>query len=178
MDYTAPEQKCHHPEDWTCRWGTRWLKIRSANDRDIALLERFVSRGPSVLGSTQKGIPYQLAKSHPLRSSLQLVEPQRIEWLAERFDEASALAAKADFTVGGQRYWLTVTDPEWRQRILALGEGRYSTRDLGVASNNDRLLLTISLSEPYAPDGGSKQCWKLIAGVVLLPRLARSNPLL
>lgn len=172
VDLAAPAPQCHQPENWTCsRSATqRWRKIRTANAADMRLLDRCLKCGPTLVGGTAKGVDYAGLQRSPIGESLALVEPENLHWLVERWKEEEPLQAKAAFMLAGQRYWLWVTDPTWKDRIVSLGEGEHPTSRLGVDLAFHRVLLTISLGEPFARAGEPRQCWKLVAGVVVVPR--------
>jgi hypothetical protein len=62
-------------------------------------------------------------------------------------------------------YELPLTDPVYLERMKPLREGEHESTELGIPPRA-RVLLTISLSEPY-----QGQCYKLAAAVVVLPPL-------
>jgi hypothetical protein len=56
----------------------------------------------------------------------------------------------------------------FERRIERLINGDHSRDKAGIAST-DRVVLTISLGEPFSP-GGVYNCYKLVAAVLVLPK--------
>jgi len=172
VDLEAPVPRCHQPENWRCssRPHCTWRRVRQANSSDIRVLMTRVQRGPHLLGDAGKSLAYGDLEARPASASLALVEPQSLRWEAKRWSSDEPLRAEADLVLAGHRYWLKVTDPAWKGRIIALEEGLHTSQDLGVNTDTHRVLLTISLSEPYSRHGEPPHCWKLVAGVVVVPK--------
>jgi len=167
VDLATPAPQCHQPENWTCSRGAqRWRRTRMANAADLLTLERHLESGPAVLGSTTKEVDFTSVQNRPVEASLALIEPQELNWQVKRWKEDEPLHCEAVFVLARQRYWLSVTDPPWKGRMLRLGEGLYPSSKLGPAMASPRILLTISLGEPFSRDGRPNQCWKMVAGVV------------
>ena len=75
----------------------------------------------------------------------------------------------ASFALRGARYILKVTDPAWYDRLNRVPEGDYA-QDAGVLDPNDRVLLTVSLGEPF---GTERKCYKVVAAVIVAPKELR-----
>jgi len=71
---------------------------------------------------------------------------------------------RALFSLGRASYDLGITDPIWEHRLKSLELGAHP-RGAGAVEPDDVLLFTISLGGPF-----QGQCYKLIAGIVLLPK--------
>ena len=72
--------------------------------------------------------------------------------------------ARAVFYLGPNTFNLSVTDPPFEQRLKCFPAGVYTPASLGIPDEN-RLFFCLSLGEPF--DDGN--CYKLVAGVLLLP---------
>jgi hypothetical protein len=107
----------------------------------------------NLAGLTDR-IPEQQARDE-LRSSLLLICPQKlvinVGW------EFTRQKVRAEFTLGGERYRLVVTDPDVEGQFRARGNSAYPIQATNV-------YLTISLGEPH-----EHFAYKLVAAVFNLP---------
>ena len=96
-----------------------------------------------------------------MTSSLALVIPDKIEWTVTKNIKGKR-QIRALFNLRGSSYNLGITDPILEQYLMKHSFGNYSIDSIGL-KKNDRLLLTISLGEPFQGD-----CYKLVTSVLLL----------
>ncbi len=123
-------------------------------------------RGDLISRGTDR-IPEREILQEPMRQSLCIVEPARIEWVATR-SIVGRRQARCRFDIDarppGDHEWqfdLVVTDPTVEQRLKASEERTYPADafDLG---DGDRIFLTLSLGEVF---GGYH--YKLVVAVML-----------
>jgi hypothetical protein len=109
-------------------------------------------------------VPEEQFRRQAARESLVLVQPRDVCWYREPDGESSRNPTRVRFQLLHTGYDLPLTDPA-RRRLLAMQPpGSHSAEDLYIPQDR-KLLLTISLSEPF-----SGFCYKLVAGVVVLPQ--------
>jgi hypothetical protein len=171
----------HHPEDRLIT-GAKWeLASRPApGDVAVPLLRAHLDRGPDLLGNAKDRLPYGQFLQRPADASLALVYPRDLRWRIERVGEYSKRRTRAVFTLTGAEYDLPVTDPEWEHQLshLPVGEHPLASTVEGVVDATDRVLLTVSLSEPLGVDdaaGTGGWCYKLVAAVIVIPRAWRQS---
>lgn len=166
----GPRPECHQPENWLYAGG-RWQLVRRI---PAALAGRVLAPalvpGPALLGDRYDRVPCELFLDRPASASLALIEPQTIQWQI-RMGVRGNRQTRASFNLRGQSYNLAVTDPAFEERLLHLREGFHPRGAAGMGAA-DRVLLTISLGEPFPPTG---DCFKLVAAVLVLPG-ARAIP--
>ncbi len=75
-----PQPGPHHPEDWVLRNLPWELNERPASARWLDMLHSQLCGGPEIFGNTLDRIPSAQVRATPLKSSLALVEPQRLSW--------------------------------------------------------------------------------------------------
>jgi hypothetical protein len=159
----GPRPEPHHPENWLIN-PARWqLVARPAAANHLAFIEPFIARGPDLLGSRTDREDFHSFLEAPAPASLVLVRPEQLAWrVVEKRD--GARQARVQFMLGVAGYNLAVTDPIWEQRLGRLPLGTHPATAAGLKPD-DEVLLTVSLSEPFQ-DG---LCYKLVAGVIVLP---------
>lgn len=164
----------HQPENWTInntKWGfirTKWRFIETLNPSQASReLSAFLVSGPQLLGNLDDRVSYEFLKSNPASTSLALIEPSTISWLITDSFRGSR-QTRARFQLGGQNYNLVITDPTWRARLSMLDQGVHPREAAGI-NRQDRVLFTISLAEPFDQNVPSGDCFKLVAGVMVLP---------
>ena len=161
MRLVCPQPAPHHPENWLMDTG-QWepaARGRSPEVREVLL--RSVTNGPELLGGTQSRIEYKALQREPAIESLALVRPHGLHWVIEEGHQGGKRRMRAAFTLAGVAYSLPLTDPVWMKRLASLPCGSHICE-----ANEQGILLTISLSEPFAGDGF---CYKLVAAVIMLP---------
>lgn len=86
--------------------------------------------------------------------------PDNIEWIIKKNIKGKR-QIRALFSLSGTFYDLGVTDPMFEQYLKSLPLGNYSLKSIDLREN-DKLLLTVSLGEPFQGD-----CYKLVTSVLL-----------
>ena len=166
-----PRPAPHHPEDWLIS-GARWDLVSRPATRDVVpVLRAHLTPGPDLLGGQTDRLPYQHFTRSPATASLALVYPRNLRW-SITVTPPNKRRTRAVFLLGGAEYDLAVTDPEWEHRLHHLGPGTHpKTAATGVQAD-DRLLFTVSISEPL---GEGQWCYKLVAAVFAVPQAWRQN---
>lgn len=175
----------HHPED--CLLHPRpWELVSRPAPKEVAvpLLRAHLARGPELLGGCDPAVPYARFGFRPASASLAVVSPRDLCWEITR-TSSDKKRIRAVFTLKGQAWSLPLTDLEWRHQLSHLPPGTHpltSTLD-NLVHSDDRVLLTISLSEPMdktesgadylTPDLSRALCYKLVASVMIIPRAWR-----
>lgn len=187
MELDRPDKKPHHPEDWLAS-PKRWELLARPAPKEIAvpLLRAHLARGP-VLGSAGAKVAYAdcvaRAQTDHAQKSLGLVWAQNPCWAISRSGQwGTVRKTRVVFKHGGAFYDLPMTDSEWEHQLGHLPAGEPGSGELyplastasGRVGDDDRVLLTVSLSEPldgdHAVGAKSGWCFKMAAGVVVLPR--------
>jgi hypothetical protein len=161
MRLLRPQPTLHHPEDWLmdCGQWERSKKLSVLNAR--ALLLNSLVAGPELLGDRNGKISYAAFRENPAAASLALVQPEALSWQVGRSEATGKQQIRAVFRLADIAYNLPLTDPVWQTRLAVLPAGCHPWKALGLEP-----LLTISLGEPF---GRESYCYKLVAGVVILP---------
>jgi hypothetical protein len=150
----------YHPEDLVVTNG--WRFVRTANDADLAMLGVRYAGGPELLRGCDSYIACPITHDQALHASLTLVSvwPSSLWLRKERKEQRTRY--RAAFYVGRERmrYDLPLTDPIMRERLDGLDFAEYRPSDLDLP--DERLTLTISLSEPFVETG---RCYKLVAAI-------------
>lgn len=164
VDLSRPERQAHQPENW--RMGTeRWRRARIMPAAEaLCFLKPYLVTEPNLLGNALDRVPYAQLTGQPGTASLALVEPAGLQWVITSPVPGSR-RVRASFELGGGRYNLMVTDPEFEFTLIPLADGRYDNEAVGI-KRDQRPFFTISLSEPFKGD-----CYKLVAAVIVLPRV-------
>jgi hypothetical protein len=127
----------------------------------LSFLRQHTEPGPDILGNVSDRVSNASLATQPASASLALVEPTSLEWhITTGFQ--GGRQTRARFTLSGRSYDLSVTDPEWEERLGALPMGVHPRAAGGIPANAD-VFLTISLGEPFHGD-----CFKLVAAVIVL----------
>jgi hypothetical protein len=159
----GPRPVASQPENWLVD-GRRWRLVeRPAARAGAGVLEAALCRGPALLGDTGRAIAEASFRRAPAEESLAIVEPSAIVWRRSFDERAMRLKDRAVFDLAGVCYDLPLTDPVYLERLKPLREGEHENEEVGIP-RQARVLLTISLSEPY-----EGLCYKLAAAVVVLP---------
>ena len=162
---TSPRPEPHQPENWVLG-ERRWRLVRRlepATAWKAGVLGEFLAPGPYLLGNRTDRLDYSTLLESPARSSLALIEPAGVSWdIIGQF--GGRRQTRARFQLSGVTYNLSVTDPNWEQRLSELSYGIHPRAAAGI-SQQDRLLFTVSLGEPF-----KGECYKLVAAVLVLPQ--------
>ena len=187
MEIDQPDTKPHHPEDWiVCP--KRWELLARPAPKDVAvpLLRAHLERGP-VLGGASAKVDYAdcVARQNTpaAQQSLTLVWAQKLCWAISKGGTwGTVRKTRVVFQHNGVSYDLPMTDPDMEHDLFHLPPGSGAKGELypldstqsGRIAGDDRVLLTVSLSEPLndAQEVGAKSgwCYKMAAGVLVLPR--------
>jgi hypothetical protein len=171
MDVVEPQPERHHPENWLIS-GARWTLLSRPAPRDaVPILRAHLTRGPDLLGGQTDRLPYQHFARFPAAASLALVYPHSLRW-SITVTPPNKRRTRTLFLLNGAEYDLAVTDPEWEHRLHHLGPGIYPRDAAAGVRADDRLLFTVSLSEPL---GQGQWCYKLVAAVFVVPTAWRQN---
>lgn len=144
-------------ENWLLDPGYYWWRVSRLDPNDLGYYVD--SEGPLWLnvGSTRAGLNDEIPveQANELTNSLTLVHVPAVR--ISVFSPGAAFGnpkrrVQARFKLGGDDYWLWVTDPTYERRYLAQDNGEYA---LGPC------YLTLSLGEPY---GG--YAYKLVAAII------------
>lgn len=164
MRLVGPQPEPHHPENWLMECGqwkrTAWAALNQVQ----AILQQSLTSGPELLGDCQEKIAYTSLQQKAAVQSLALVCPENLLWQIQENPQGGKRRTRAVFTLAGRLYNLPLTDPTWSKRLSGLPVGCYPWE-----YNGQEVLLTISLSEPFAKDGF---CYKLVAAVVTMPPIS------
>jgi len=160
---SGPKPELTQPENWILE-AVKWRHIRtlSANEA-LQSLEGLIDSGPVLLGNISDRIDINSLAGQPVDASLTLIEPESVHWQITTSYRGHR-QTRARFEVGGQSYDLVVTDSLWHSRLGELTIGNYQ-RDVCGVRPSDRILFTVSLGKPMT----SGECFKLVAGVIVLP---------
>jgi hypothetical protein len=176
----CPIPSPHHPEDWYVT-GARWELVSRPAPGDIAVeLLRSAMRkqtGVELLGSATDRISFASFQRKPADSSLAIVWAKGLRWVITRGGEYNKRRTRVRFTLGkgdtATEYDLALTDMEWTQRLSALPPGEYEQEMAPGITVQDRVLLTVSLSEPLGENMAQHEngmCYKLAAAVIVVPQ--------
>jgi hypothetical protein len=163
-----PRPQPHQPENWIIDL-SRWKLLSRPNPSDVLpRLLPHISHDPVLLGTRGDRVCFDSLKTAPAAASLALVEPDRLSWLI-KYNQKGNRQTRAEFTIGGQPYCLSVTDPIWESRLCHLPPGTHPANRNGIAPDQ-RVFLTVSVGEPFGEDG---YCYKFVAAVIVLPNCVR-----
>ena len=164
---SRPKPQPHHPEDWILLPLT-WERVTGAAENNRReWLRPYLSSGPQLLGSVGDRIAHAQVQAHPVAHSLSLVAPQTLQWQIT-VNKDGERRTRAVFTLNGARYNFALTDPVWEPRLLHLKPGLHE-REAAQIDDEAEVWLTVSLSEPFAPNEPDEAfCYKLVAGVLVL----------
>ena len=156
MRLTAPRPDPHHPENCRMDYGLWGLVVRPLPPEAREVLWESLAPGPDLLGDREDKIAYAALVKRPALASLALIRPEGLSWQVRQHDPAGKRQTRAVFHLAEAWYNLPVTDPVWLKALASHAPGSYSE----VCAD---ILLTVSLSEPFARDGF---CYKLVAAVI------------
>ncbi len=161
IDLTHHDPRPHQPENWRIA-SNRWRFVRAIpSDKAATFLAPYLSAGPDLLGNSRDRIPYTELSARPGTASLAIVEPNRIRWDITSRGPGNR-RVRARFNLAGEEYNLSVTDPEFEFMLIRVNDGLHDNAAVGF-KNEQRIMLTISLGEPWEGD-----CYKLVAAVLAL----------
>jgi len=155
--------KPYQPENWVLG-NEQWKLMKRFNPKEAYMvLMKVLASGPELFGNIGDRVPLLGLQNQPVPGSLVLIKPTDVLWYI-----ATSITGKrqtrALFSLNRATYDLAITDPVWEQRLQSLDFGVHPREAAGVGLD-DVLLFTISLGGPF-----QGQCYKLIAGIVLIPK--------
>lgn len=163
VEVRGPVPDRFQPENWELV-NDRIRRIRRLSLPEAQRLLRAVRvGGPNLLGNTSDRIPMREFEAKPATESLAVLTPEAIEWRVESRVTGSR-RVRADFTLGGARHSLPVTDPVWESKFASTPVGSRHPRTYGGVSTGDELILVASLGAPF-----NGFCYKFIATVLAIP---------
>jgi hypothetical protein len=172
----CPAPLPHHPEDCRIAYGQWELSSRPApKEVAVPLLRRHLVRGTALLGDTENRLPHAAFSRAPAAASLALVWPKDLFWSIS-LGANGKRRTRVQFrltdpaTADGAEYDLSLTDSDWEERLGKLGVGLHPMDAAPDVGPKDRLLLTVSLSEPFSEkEDAEPSCYKLVAAVLKIP---------
>lgn len=157
----SPLPQPHQPENWLIDYKPWRIVDRGLNHEVLSILQANIYRDSLLFGSYSDRIDYEQIKESPLKNSLVLVEPKKLLlYVTNNVSNRSQI--RAIFQLENQEYDLVVTDP-FMKKLVNSRPGLTSF----TLNTKNRVLLTVSLGEPFEWDNC---CYKLVAGVIVLPR--------
>ncbi len=172
VDCSRACAKPHHPEDWVAQPVSWRLISRPVSAEQIQWLRSHLASGPHLLGCTQDKIAHRVLQARPAAHSLALIAPQKLQWLVKVGVDGER-KVRALFELNGAEYNLSLTDPIMEGRLQHLPVGAHSRASARLKDGDD-VWLTVSLSEPFAPDGSDEEhCYKLVAAVIVIPHTGK-----
>ena len=152
-----PAPQPTQPENVLLDAGT-WRHVRALHRAEVEpIVEPLIATGPDLLGS----VGDRVAAASAQRASLTLVESESLEWQVTSTQDGRR-QLRARFALAGHPYNLAVTDPSWEESTRGLPIG-WHPRTVGGTKASDRILLTVSIGEPF-----QGHCYKLVAAIVRL----------
>ncbi len=173
VDVTRHHPTPHQPENWLFR-NPDWQRGDPSETRAlIDLLKPHVAKGPDLFGTDDDRVAYDAFSEHPAKTSLCLVDPGSSLRFQITPDYRGNPHVRVLFQLGPRAYNLVLTDPVWQQRCLrSLPDGVCTPAEAGLR-DDDMAWLTISLGEPF-----NGYCYKLVAAILVLPRLTCGSELI
>lgn len=154
--------KPYQPENWVLE-NEQWKLMRRLNPKEAYMLLKIsLVSGPDLFGNKGDRVPLVGLQDNPVPGSLVLIKPTDVSWHIAK-SITGKRQTRALFSLNRAPYDLAITDTAWEQRLKNLDFGVHSRESAGVGLD-DILLFTISLGGPF-----QGQCYKLIAGVILIP---------
>lgn len=162
VDVVRPRPEPHQPENWELAPATWHVVQRIAPANAYAGLRTALVPGPALLGGPGDRVAHAPFLVTPAAASLSIVEPSSVQWEITTSLRGNR-QTRCWFVLGGANYNLSVTDLKIERALSGHAQGVHP-RDAAGIPPQARVLLTISLSEPFNGD-----CYKLVAAVLALP---------
>lgn len=162
VGFSRQQPEPHQPENWLID-SLPWQLI--ARPAPVAVLQNLNPPpviGPGLFGNFGDRINYATFALAPSASSLAVVTPENLQWNIKTSYSGNR-QIKANFTLSGAFYSLSVTDPVWVQRLDHLAHGLHPVAAAQLEAGQF-LIFVLSLGEPASWDNC---CYKLVAGVLL-----------
>ena len=157
---TVKPVPCSYQPENVLLTGKPWLMVNRPADRETALplINAALAHDAALLGNTHD----RVGEGALLEASLAILFPEDVRWRIQTGSQGKR-QTRAVFLHTGTEYALSVTDPVIERRLQNLPEGDHDNRAAWL--DGKCLLFTISLGEPFAGF-----CYKLVAGVIVLPQ--------
>lgn len=168
VEFTTPDIKPHHPEDFHFNPAVKWIVDGSNPKTAVEIINPQINVHDDVILGFSDSIPLATVQSTPLNHSLQLIRPEEIISLIIKDSMRGNRQIRIYFKHKGKFYNLSVTDISFCQRFKDAGNGFYKWKELKI-ENKESIILTISLGELFKEQAAY---YKLIAAVVFLPHLS------
>jgi len=163
VNVSERQPKPYQPENWVLE-NERWKLIKRFNPKEAyMLLKKVLVPGPELFGNTSDRVPLLGLQDKPVPRSLVLIKPMDVSWYIDELITGKR-QTRALFSLNRATYNLAITDPVWEQQLKSLNFGVHP-REASDVGLDDVLLFTVSLGGPF-----QGQCYKLIAGIVLIPK--------
>jgi hypothetical protein len=164
VEVTRQQPEPYQPENWVLSNNQHWKLVARISFGDAyVLLMPSLNNDPNILGNPFDHIPYIDDATHTIPASLVLIEPNNVRWYIQYY--GTKRKTRVLFRLGEFNYNLSITDPVWKQRLSELSEGVHPKEAANIGLK-DNLIFTVSLSLPF-----NGNCYKLVAGVICLPRI-------
>ena len=162
VGFSCHQPKPHHPENWLIDDSPWQLIARPAPPATLQALKPVFVTGPHLFGNFGDRIDYSILAKSPGVYSLAAVVPSNPQWNI-KLNYKGNRQTKADFSLLGPTYSLSITDPAWTQRLDHLPIGLHSTATAQLKDGQYPIFI-LSLGEPTPWDNC---CYKLVAGVLI-----------
>jgi len=160
----GPRPADRQPENWLID-GMPWrLLRRPGTEEEISVIWDHVIEDPLLFGNRGDRVP----ENQDVEYSLALVKVRGLRWRITT-NIRGERQTRTLFTLGDVQYDLVVTDCVIEQNLNGLGYGIHPVNSAPGFTPKQEVLLTISLGEPL-----EGYCYKLVAGVIPLPRLRQN----
>ncbi len=170
IDLASPQPESHQPENWLVG-NKQWERVSFPASLDFSkLLVPIVARHPNLFGNPFHRVSCDSFFLQPSQASLTLVMPKNLRWCITT-NTLGRRQSRAIFSLHGTSYNLVVTDTVWENLLSALPMGVHPATAANLENfEPDKVLLTISLGEPY-----EGYCYKLVAAVLQVAHSVLSN---
>jgi hypothetical protein len=112
----------HQPENWRVE-DVRWQRLSHvAANGARRFLHRNAEPGPELLGNRLDRVSWDDLRATPAAASLALVEPRDMRWYITT-SSAGRRQARAQFSLAGADYDLSITDPTPTPSVLKISVG-------------------------------------------------------
>lgn len=162
IEVVAATPKNHQPENWLIA-DTTWVHTGTCEFGALQELLHGNGQRGELLGSCSDRVLKSDLDERPIPRSLDVITPNEVTWVRTQTSRRKP-QVRARFEFREACYDLAVTDPLWESKFTELAENDYHSDQVGLGAHQ-QVLLTISLGEPM----GNGYCFKLVAGVVVLP---------
>lgn len=136
------------PENVLVGVGPWELESRLSPEEAAGIVEPHLVKGPEVLGSLSDRISEAIVQQEPVSVSLQVIEPEALEFEHERVPWGSGSRTWARFSLGAAWHAIRLTDVIVRPWLVKHDPGTYTLEDMGI-DRTARVALTVSLGDAF-----------------------------